>query len=194
MDKICLTCKYLKFTDADELCNSCEDYSNWVSSCDGCRYLLENPEGKPCSICARVNDTCKADFYEKDHDGCEGCKHISKGMYDHPCKDCRQNHTFGIYPDLWESDAPDPVNHPAHYADTCSLECIQVMELTFGTKAVIDFCTCNAFKYLWRYKHKNGKQDLDKAKWYISKAHDLGNTSEQLARLNELVDELSKNY
>jgi hypothetical protein len=25
----------------------------------------------------------------------------------------------------------------------------------------------NAFKYLWRYEHKNGAEDLKKAIWYI---------------------------
>jgi len=193
MDGICRKCKYFG-SDTAEPCDHCEDHSNFISNCDGCRHLLANPEGKPCSRCTRVNVACNTDLYEKDHDGCEGCKHISKGMYDYPCKNCKGNHTGGKYPDLWESDEPDPVNHPAHYADSCSLECIHVMELTFGTKAVMNFCTCNAFKYLWRYKNKNGMEDLKKAQWYITKAHDLGNTSEQLARLNELADELSKNY
>lgn len=60
----------------------------------------------------------------------------------------------------------DNVNHPKHYADTCSIECIEAMEIAFGTEAVIHFCKCNAFKYLWRYQNKNGSEDLDKAKWY----------------------------
>ena len=60
----------------------------------------------------------------------------------------------------------DVVNHPKHYADFCSLECIEVMEIAFGVEAVIHFCKSNAFKYLWRYKNKNGMQDLEKAMWY----------------------------
>jgi hypothetical protein len=66
--------------------------------------------------------------------------------------------------------ANDPVNHPSHYEGNTSLECIDVMELVFGMDAVSDFCLCNAFKYLWRHKHKNGKEDLDKARWYIERA------------------------
>lgn len=37
----------------------------------------------------------------------------------------------------------------------------------------MDFCVCNAFKYLYRHKRKNGVQDLEKAKWYIEKYIDL---------------------
>lgn len=44
------------------------------------------------------------------------------------------------------------------------------MELIFGGKAVLDFCICNAWKYIWRWKNKNGKEDLCKAHWYIDRA------------------------
>lgn len=66
----------------------------------------------------------------------------------------------------------DPIN-PNHYKNSTSLECIEAMEIIFGAKAVIDFCICNAWKYIWRWKNKNGFEDLDKAKWYIDKAWDL---------------------
>ena len=62
----------------------------------------------------------------------------------------------------------DLVNHPAHY-ETGKFECIEVMEEVFGTEAVKDFCICNAFKYLWRHKRKNGIEDLKKAAWYLNK-------------------------
>ena len=62
----------------------------------------------------------------------------------------------------------DNVNHPAHYEGSTSLECIDVMEIAFGAEAVANFCLCNAFKYLWRYKNKNGREDLDKAAWYLN--------------------------
>lgn len=67
----------------------------------------------------------------------------------------------------------DNVNHPKHYADTCSIECIESMVIAFGDEAVINFCMCNAYKYLWRYKNKNGTEDLEKAKWYVDKAKSL---------------------
>lgn len=59
------------------------------------------------------------------------------------------------------------VNHPEHYNGNTSLECIDCMRVAFGATAVYHFCLCNAFKYLWRYKNKNGKEDIRKAQWYL---------------------------
>lgn len=62
----------------------------------------------------------------------------------------------------------DYVNHPPHYTNSdaicaaCSapIECIDVTRH-------LNFNVGNAIKYLWRYKLKNGKEDLKKAIWYI---------------------------
>lgn len=67
---------------------------------------------------------------------------------------------------------PDVVNHPSHY-ETGTFECIDVMLETQGKEAVMDFCLCNAFKYLYRHKRKNGVEDIKKAKWYINKYIEL---------------------
>lgn len=66
----------------------------------------------------------------------------------------------------------DPVNHPGHY-ETGKFECIDVMLETQGVEATIDFCICNAFKYLYRHNRKNGMEDIKKAHWYLSKAIEL---------------------
>ena len=66
----------------------------------------------------------------------------------------------------------DNVKRPAHYAST-SVECIDMMIETQGEEAVIDFCVCNAFKYLWRHRGKNGDEDVRKANWYLNKAVEL---------------------
>ncbi|MEI3223940.1 MAG: DUF3310 domain-containing protein [Gemmiger sp.] len=47
----------------------------------------------------------------------------------------------------------DNVNHPAHY-ETGKFE-------------------CNAFKYLYRAKRKNGLEDMKKAVWYLNKYIEL---------------------
>ena len=31
----------------------------------------------------------------------------------------------------------------------------------------------NIIKYLWRYRYKGGKQDLEKAQWYLTKLIDI---------------------
>ena len=67
----------------------------------------------------------------------------------------------------------DNVNHPSHYEASTSIECIEAMELMFGEQAVYDFCLCNAYKYIWRHKNKNGLEDLNKAEWYLNKASEM---------------------
>lgn len=74
-----------------------------------------------------------------------------------------------------ESDSTstnDNVNHPSHYG-TGNFECIDVMIETQGKEAVMDFCVCNAFKYIYRHNNKNGVEDIKKAKWYLDKYIEL---------------------
>ena len=72
-----------------------------------------------------------------------------------------------------EGQQIDNVNHPAHYAASTSIECIEAMELIFDWYDIQTFCLCNAFKYIWRHKHKGGLEDLEKAQWYINHAVQL---------------------
>ena len=66
----------------------------------------------------------------------------------------------------------DNIN-PDHYKNQTSLECIEAMELMFGEDAILKFCLCNAYKYIWRYKNKNGQTDLKKARWYLNRAFNI---------------------
>ena len=94
---------------------------------------------------------------------CVRCKYSSLANEQEPCKTCLDGKN-------WEPKEPEPdnVNHPAHYESQTSLECIDVMEIAFGQESVAKFCLCNAFKYLWRYKHKGGAEDVQKAEWYLN--------------------------
>ena len=63
----------------------------------------------------------------------------------------------------------EKVNHPAHYT-AGKVECIDAIEsATIGLQGIEAVCTANAIKYLWRWKFKNGVEDLAKSKWYINK-------------------------
>lgn len=66
----------------------------------------------------------------------------------------------------------DNVNHPAHY-NTGKYESIDVMVETQGVNAVKNFCICNAFKYIYRHRFKNGAEDIKKAIWYLNKYIEL---------------------
>lgn len=46
----------------------------------------------------------------------------------------------------------------------------------------MDFCLCNAFKYIWRHSRKNGVEDVRKAKWYIDKYLELAGVNEPGAK------------
>ncbi|MCH9274982.1 DUF3310 domain-containing protein [Bifidobacterium amazonense] len=65
----------------------------------------------------------------------------------------------------------DPINSPKHYTDAHpGMECI---DLTADTS----FCLGNCIKYLWRYKAKSRPvEDLEKARWYLCRAIDRGET------------------
>ena len=86
-----------------------------------------------------------------------------------------QYYTDGCYgflkwspPALPLGKAVDLVNHPPHYTSSnarcpeCDrpIECIDVVAHT-------SFRIGNIIKYLWRANHKNGMEDLKKAKWYL---------------------------
>ena len=63
----------------------------------------------------------------------------------------------------------DKVNHPTHYTGG-KIECIDAIEsATVNLTGIEAVCTGNAIKYLWRWKQKNGVEDLHKAKWYINR-------------------------
>lgn len=66
----------------------------------------------------------------------------------------------------------DNVNHPAHY-EAGKFECIDVMKETQGIEATMNFCVCNALKYIYRHRNKNGVEDIKKADWYLKKYIEL---------------------
>ena len=74
----------------------------------------------------------------------------------------------------------DMVNHPPHYISETGMEVIDVIEaFTFDLKGIEAVCTANALKYICRWKHKNGVQDLEKAQWYIQHLTDHVNNIEK---------------
>ena len=63
----------------------------------------------------------------------------------------------------------DPVNHPSHYTRG-GIECIDAI-----TAAVTDlngpeaWLTGSTIKYIWRWRWKNGLEDLRKAQFYLTR-------------------------
>lgn len=63
----------------------------------------------------------------------------------------------------------EKIDHPAHYT-AGKVECIDALEAaTVGLQGIEAVCTASTIKYMWRWKRKNGLEDLQKAKWFLEK-------------------------
>ena len=80
----------------------------------------------------------------------------------------------------------DPVNSPAHYADSFGgIQCIDAIETSMSTEEFKGFLKGNVQKYVWRYSQKNGAEDLKKAKWYLERLIKLREFEEAMAKATE---------
>lgn len=67
------------------------------------------------------------------------------------------------------AEADDKVNHPSHYTQG-TIERIDAIEAaTQGLVGMEAVCIAQIIKYCWRWKLKNGKEDLKKAAWYLNR-------------------------
>lgn len=60
----------------------------------------------------------------------------------------------------------NPVEHPSHYTNG-SIECIDAIRASMSDKGFIDYCKGNVMKYIFRWEHKGGVEDLKKAQVYL---------------------------
>ena len=65
----------------------------------------------------------------------------------------------------------DNVNNPVHY-NQAGIECIDAIEAALD-EGFEYYLQGNVMKYLWRYRYKNGAEDLKKAEWYNRKLIEL---------------------
>ena len=66
-----------------------------------------------------------------------------------------------------EEAKKDMVNSPEHY-NKAGIETIDALE-SMLTNGFDYYLQGNIVKYLWRYRYKNGVEDLKKAQWYLNK-------------------------
>ena len=72
----------------------------------------------------------------------------------------------------------DNVTHPAHYTQG-KVECIDAIEAAVtGLTGMEAVCTAQCIKYLWRWKWKNGLEDLRKARWYLDRMIEMTEKSD----------------
>tara|TARA_R100001086_G_scaffold201688_1_gene117894 strand:- start:56 stop:283 length:228 start_codon:yes stop_codon:yes gene_type:complete len=62
----------------------------------------------------------------------------------------------------------DVVNKPKHY-NQGDIECIDAIEAMLTHEEFVGYLRGNSLKYRWRFRYKNGTEDLLKAQWYERK-------------------------
>lgn len=81
----------------------------------------------------------------------------------------------GVCPVPWATKEEPPViqgdvvNHPSHYTDGGSIECIEAIESALTDEEYRGYLKGNIQKYVWREKHKGGTESLKKAQWYLDR-------------------------
>lgn len=63
----------------------------------------------------------------------------------------------------------DNINHPSHYT-VGGIETVDYIKAKLTKEQFEGYCIGNVIKYISRYRHKNGVEDLKKARWYLEKA------------------------
>ena len=62
----------------------------------------------------------------------------------------------------------DNVNHPAHY-NAGKIEVIAIQEDQLSSEEYRGYIKGQVIKYITRERHKNGLEDLKKARWYLDR-------------------------
>lgn len=178
-------------------CDHCEHYGD-TKVCGGCTSVF-NEETQEYLTPTKYKHV---ETEDGDEHTCGTCMFAATYYNDQPCKKCIKSYkefgcrsgwidggleikkpsqekideAFKKKHDMIHPTSVDNVNHPSHYADSTSIECIESMEIAFGTELVYHFAVGNAYKYLWRHKNKGKvEEDLNKANWYYHKAKRLAN-------------------
>lgn len=58
------------------------------------------------------------------------------------------------------------IMHPSHYTQG-EIECIKAIEASMTPEEFQGYCKGNVMKYVWRFREKNGLEDLKKARVYL---------------------------
>ena len=137
-------------------------------------------------ILLKLHQECKA------HNGCNGCPFYSRFMGGNVCAlDYFQNDFFNecvksisnqlevkgqqvvdvlkqvLVEKECQDEKQDNINHPKHYLKG-GMEGIDVIKAAVSNLSGFEaVCVANVIKYVWRYKEKNGLEDLQKAAKYL---------------------------
>lgn len=91
------------------------------------------------------------------------------GKGQHPCFYTQQ----GVEIFLETGSESQLIYRPQPSTASGGIECIDAMQAMLSRDEFIGYLRGNVFKYQWRYKLKNGVEDLKKAQWYANRLIEL---------------------
>ena len=149
--------------------------SNNAMSNEVCLYLFN---GK-CAhgLCDAHNKSCvrnngkscgffmSRDTFKKHEEQSPFSKCRNKNQDNEKCMQCDESPLRRCYEPEIEGK-PDNVIHPSHYCQG-GIECIKAIEASMTPEEFQGYCKGNVIKYCWRFREKNGLEDLKKAQVYL---------------------------
>lgn len=134
---------YNPFAPGDMLGHKCIETNNNTNSHVTCRYRTE----------VQPKNLCRNKYIKNTAEECDSCNYS-------PLRQCFE-------PIYVRSDSnSDTVNHPSHYCQG-GIECIKAIEASMTPEEFQGYCKGNVMKYIWRFREKNGLEDLKKAQVYL---------------------------
>ena len=114
------------------------------------------------SICVFDDDTvCRNENFENNYGHrCVEANNITRNERVY----CTYHHDG--YKIIATPEKPDNVHSPAHYCQG-GIECIKAIEASMSPEEFQGYCKGNVMKYIWRFREKNGLEDLKKAQVYL---------------------------
>lgn len=148
--------------DAILACNALSRECDKHEHCVDCPMYLENNEECDCLI-------TYIDDIRRDREVLTRLANdeISKACAEEKCKNEQESFASGDKLSPVESRLSDNVNHPKHYCKG-GVESIEFVKAAVSNLSGFEaVCVANIIKYMWRYKEKNGLEDLRKAAKYL---------------------------
>ena len=99
---------------------------------------------------------------------CATCKFEEAISHDN-CDMCLDNDAAPGYRTRLPKEQQDDINSPSHYTSG-GIEVLDYIKAKLTNEQLEGYCIGNVIKYISRYRHKNGVEDLKKARWYLEKA------------------------
>lgn len=151
--------------DHDAVCTNESAPNVYGKRCIEADNLLKNEQ----TLCRHHVDAVKPDETMSN----EVCLYLFHGKCNKDlCKVCGRSclrnsgEACEFFISAYETAQSDNINHPGHYCQG-GIECIKAIEASMTPEEFQGYCKGNVMKYIWRFREKNGLEDLKKAQVYL---------------------------